>query len=991
MRQEKGGVMRIPLLCFVLLVSLTLSRSSSVAQEITVGGTVTSEPTGDVLPGANISVRGTKLGVTTDINGNFRLQLPGMTQATLVVTYVGYKTMELPVSSSTETLKIALEEDVLRLSEIVVTGIATSVKRRNLANAVGTISARELVPVPAQTIERALTAKFAGISVSQNTGAPGGGLNVDFRGLSTIEGATQPLYIVDGVIVNNSAIQSGIDLVTSAPSVGNPTPQGQPANRIADVNPNDIETVEVLKGPSAAALYGSKATNGVVIITTKQGAPGRTRIDVSQQVGFNTILKKMGTRRYASAAEAEAAYGLQGRQLYDQGGGQNIDYEDVIYGEEGFINETDVSVSGGSERTQFYASGIFRDEDGIIKRTGYKKYGTRLNVAHRVSDRLKVNAGLNFLRTESDRSITGNENRGGTTLGVTLAFTPSFLDLRPKNGVYPVNPFVRSSAVQTVDLLENNEVVYRTIASGRLHWNVLKSRQQSLDLIMTGGVDFFSQENEVFSPPELHFEETSDQPGTSIIGESESVNANLYTTLAHGYVTPGNTSFTTSAGLQVETQDMNYVLSQARGLIVTQKNIDQAASVNAFQELTKQRELGFFVQEEVNFNDRIFLTAGFRGDASSANGDPDKYFFFPKASGSIRLSQYDFWEDMRSFSPEFKLRAAYGETGNLPLPDAKFSALVPQNIGGFAGLLPAPRRGTKDIEPERTKELELGFDASILSDRTLLEFTYFRQSVSDLIVKASLPPSSGFIEEFINGGEMVTKGVEASLSASPVRSRNFRWSTRVNFYTTDSEITQLDVGPFNIQGFGTALGRYRIQEGLSPTTIVGSERDAQGNHIVLGDGTPDFQMSFDNMLKLGNFELSFLWEWQQGGNVINLATLLTDLGRTTPPDIGPGTIDDRLGGLGVRTAPYVEDAMYWKLREASLTYSFDPKLVNKWFGGQISYLRVGIGGRNLVMITDYQGYDPEVSQVGNVAIGRGVDVLPFPSSRTFYFNLSFGL
>lgn len=980
--------MKIPLRCLAFLVIVLSSMPAATAQELIIAGTVTAEETGSSLPGANITVKGTTLGATSDVDGRFRLQLANTTEATLVVSFVGYKTVELSFTSSTEKLGVALEEDVLKLSEIVVTGFATSVKRRNLANTVSTVSARELVPVPAQTLERALAGKFAGILVSQNTGAPGGGIHVDLRGVSTIEGPTEPLYVVDGVIVNNSAIQSGIDLVTKAAAAGSPRPQGQPANRVADINPSDIETIEVLKGASAAALYGSKATNGVVIITTKQGAPGRTRVDVTQQVGFNTLLRKIGARQFTQET-ARTQYGPVGDSLFVLGGGQFIDYEDVMYGEEGFINETSVSVSGGSDRTQFYLSGIFRDEDGIVKRTGYKKYGGRFNVNHKISDRMRVGTYFNFVRTESDRAITGNDNTN-TTLGIALAFTPSFFDIRPRNGVYPDHPLNPANPIHTRDVLTNNEVVYRTIAGGRLQWNILKTRQQSLDFIVLGGVDFFSQENKVISPPELQFERNSTLPGASLIGETGSTNSNLYLSLAHNYATPSNIIFTTSAGLQFEDQLLDNVLNEARGLIVTQKNVDQAASVNAFQEVTKQRERGFYLQEEVNLNDRIYLTAGFRGDASSANGDPDKYYLFPKGSASIRLSQYSFWQGLSSFASEFKVRAAYGETGNLPPPTAKFTSLVPRNTGGLAGLLPATRRGAKDIKPERTKELEVGFDATLFKENASLEFTYFRQSVSDLILIADLPPSSGFEDEFINGGEMTANGFEISLGLTPIRRKNFSWTSRVNFYTTDSEISELAVDPFNTGGFATFLGAYRIEKGLSPTTIVGAEKDASGKHIPLGNDTPDFQMSFNNSVVFKNFELSFLWEWKQGGEVINLGKLLTDLGGTTE-DYNTGAASERLGLLGTKTAPYVEDGTYWKLREVSLTYTVSPTTVNKLFKGQLSYVRLGVGGRNLIVVTDYTGYDPEVSQFGNLAIGRSIDVLPFPSSRSYYFNISFGI
>ncbi len=978
----------------LVLPFLLLLCAGALAQERTVTGRVVQLETGEALPGATIKVKGTTMGAAADADGRFTVTLPNQPHSTLVVSFLGFKTRELSVSPGAE-VTIALEEDVLKLSEVVVTGLASSVAKRNLANAVSTVSAQELVAAPSQTLDRALTAKFAGVNVSQNTGAPGGGINVDLRGTSTIEGVTQPLYVVDGVIINNAANQSGIDLVTAATGAGSANPQGQPTNRVADLNPNEIETIEVLKGSSAAAIYGAKASNGVVIITTKQGTPGKTRIDVSQQIGFNSLLKKIGSRRF-TAETAEESYGAAGRQIFEQSGGQFIDYEEVMYGEEGFLTETSVSARGGSDRTQFYLSGLLRDEDGIIKNTGYQKFGGRLNLNHKISSRVKVDAFMNFVRSESDRGITGNDNTN-TTFGFSLGFTPSFYDIRPRNGVYPDHRFNPSNPLHTRDLLINNEVVNRTLGSLRLHWNLLVRARQSLDFIVQSGVDFYSQENKVVSPPELQFERSASLPGTSLLGETESLNSNLYFNLAHSLAMGNNTTFNTSAGLQFENANLNNILNEAHGLIVTQTNVDQAASINAYQNRVISRERGFYAQEEINLNDRILLTAGVRGDASSSNGDTDKYYFYPKASASVRLSQYGVLSGLAS---ELKLRAAYGETGNLPIPNAKFTSLLPTNIGGRAGLLPATRQGNPDIRPERTKELEAGFDAALLNEHLSLNFTYYRQNISELLLFPTLPPSSGFIDKVVNGGKMRTHGVEASLGVTPLRSRSLTWTANLNFYKTSSEITQLDVPAFNKGGFAPFLGTFRIQEGWSPTTIVGADVDAQGNPIPLGDETPDFQMSLNNRLNFKDFELSFLWDWKKGGDVINLGALITDFGGTTKnfDDIKIVQSDGSVATARILafirrtgTSAFIEDGSYLKLREASLSYNVPRNTVNRLFGGQLSYLKLGVSGRNLVMITDYTGYDPEVSQFGNVSIGRSVDTIPYPSSRSLYFNVAFGL
>lgn len=976
---------------WVSLMLAAFVASSALAQGLSVSGTIISADNGDPLPGAEVQVKGTFTGTTTDAKGKFSLLIPDQSSATLVVNYIGYKEKEVDVSSNTSSLSIELEEQIIRGSEVVVTGLATSVKRRNLANSVGTISEEELVPAPAQTLERALNGKIAGMSISQNTGAPGGGISVNLRGVSTITGSTQPLYVIDGVIIDNSAIQSGIDAISEATGVGSNRPQGQPTNRIADINPNDIASIEVLKGPSAAAIYGAKASNGVVIISTKQGTPGETKIDVSQQSGFVSILNKLGNRQY-DAAKAEALIPadpesgeIGGAARFNQVG--QIDYEDLVYGQRGYTNETSLSIRGGNSKTKFYIGGLVLDEGGIVENTGYQKLSGKVNINHKLNDRMDLSVFTQLARTESDRSITGNENASSTTLGFALAFTPPFIDLRPDaNGVYPGGP-AGSNPLETIQLLTNNERVYRNIGSFRFNWNLLRSKTQTLDFITIGGVDFFSLEHNVISPPELQFERNKapSERGETVVGETESTKSNVYFNLAHSYRTSNSTIFTTSAGFQFENANVNNVIANSLGTTPTQTNVDLASSVSVFQTRTIQRERGFFLQEEVDFNEKIFLTAGVRGDASSANGDTDKFYLFPKFSGSVRLSEYGF---LSSLTDEFKLRAAYGETGNLPAPFFKYTSLDQANVVGLSGVEPQRRKGLADIKPERTKEIEFGFDASIFNGRGSLEASYYVQNISDLILINSLPASSGYSQEVIQGdNEMRTNGFEISLGLHPLKGDKLNWNTRFNFYKTTSEITSLSVDPFETGGFRLSLGQVQVKEGQSPTTIVGL--DESGNVAIFGNETPDFQLAMNNQLQFGNFDLSFLWDWQQGGEVINLGLFLTDIGGNSEDYDTPEGEARRAGTGG--TGRFVEDATYFKLREFALSYTFGKDFVDGISGGSLSYIRAGLAGRNLLMFTDYKGYDPEVGQFGNLPIGRSMDTIPFPSTRQIYFNLSFGM
>ncbi|MDX1545358.1 MAG: SusC/RagA family TonB-linked outer membrane protein [Rhodothermales bacterium] len=964
---------------------LLVSISTAFAQTRTVTGRVVEQQSNEDIPGVSVVVRGTNIGTTTNVEGNYTLEVP-MGDQVLVFSFIGFKTQEIPVPAGTATVNVQLEEDVLGLDEVVITGVASSVKRANLANAVGTVSAEELVPAPAQTLERALNGKIAGLNISQNTGAPGGGINVNLRGTSTITGDTQPLYVVDGVIIDNTAVQSGIDVVTAATGAGSSRPQGQPTNRIADINPNDIASIEVLKGASAAAIYGSKATNGVVIITTKRGQAGATRLNITQQLGFSSILNKIGFREFTPETAEQVMPG-SGADLLAQNG--NIDYEDLLYGETGLISETSASLSGGNDQTRFFVSGLALNESGIVKNTGYEKYSGKINLEHRFTNRLTVTANTSIVRSESDRSVTGNENQGSTTLGFAQVFTFPFIDLRAgPDGVFPNGP-AGSNPLHTIELLKNNELVHRIIGSGRVNWNLIRTQNQLLDLSFQGGADFYSLEHKVVSPPELQFEQAKDASvrGVSVAGETTSLSTNYALSAIHRYGTASNLSFNTSAGFQYESRDLNNLTIIARGLVVTQENIDQASSLQGLQNRLIQRERGFFVQEEIDFDSKIFLTAGLRADASSRIGDTDQLFFYPKLAASVRLSEYGFWDGARDLASEFKLRAAFGRTGNLPQFNAKYTSLVPENIVGLGGVLVPSRLGNEDIDPEITQEFEVGLDAALFGERASVELTYYNQDIQDLILQNSLPPSSGYTSQFINAGDMTTQGVEVGLTLSPVNTSRLSWTARFNFHRNWSEITSLDVDPFEIGGFALSLGQFQIQEGLSPTTIVGL--DAGGNKATFGDENPDFTLAWNNDITVGNLSFGFLWDWKEGGDVINLGKFLSDLGGTTP-DLDDPEGQERLANPSVADR-YVEDGTYLKLREVSLAYTFGRERVQQWFGGQVQSLNLGLSGRNLLMFTPYSGYDPEVSQFGNVAIGRSVDVLPFPSSRSIYFKVALGL
>lgn len=960
------------------------------AQDLTVSGSVLDDR-GKAIAGVSIKAKGVQAGGFSDKKGLWRVSIPNSKAATLVFSYIGFKPFELKVTESKSDIAIRMEEDVLKTAEIVVTGLATGIARTSLPNAIASVSASELLAAPASTMDQALAGKFAGVNISQNTGAPGGGISVTLRGISSIIGRSQPLYVVDGLIVNNDAVQSGIDGITKSTGVGSNRPQGQPSNRIADLNPNDIEDIQVLKGASAAALYGAKASNGVIIVTTKKGRANTTEIDFTQQIGASSVLKTIGSRVFTSEAEAKDFAGDLGVTLWRKNNGQFFDLEKELYGNTGLITESSLSVRGGSDKTQFFVGGLAHNETGIIKGTGYSKYSLRSNINQEISENVRFEAGINVIRSESDRGVTGNDNTG-LTLGVALSQTPSFVDLRPVNGVYPANTINgnTSNPIETRDKFKNNETIYRFIASSKLFWDIFKIEGQSLTFVAQGGADYFTQRNKVISPANTQFEQGQSQPGQAINAESGNVNSNLYLNLLHVLETENQLSFKTTLGYQFENIYRNETVITTRNVIPGQDNLNRGASLEGYQFITKQIDKGFFFQEEVDIKNLLFLTAGVRGDASSINGDGNQYYLFPKGAVSLRLSQLDFWKDISGTINEFKLRAAYGQTGNYAVPTARFASLTTLNIDGGVGLINQTLKGNPLLRPERTGELEFGFDSYWLEGRLRLNASYYTQTVTDLVLQRQLPPSSGYVNQYDNVGTMKKQGFEVELGLNPVRTESVNWNFNVNFHKYDAVLTELKVPAFYTGGFSLAYGQYRIEQGVSPLAMYGLDKDASGKRIQIGSEIPNFQIGVNSSLTIArSFNFRFNVDWKNGGSVINLAKLLYDANGLSP-DYQASI--DRLSLLSKGTnTKFVDDGSYVKLREVALDYTFDRAALSGFLGGIFRSLRLGVSGRNLIMLTPYWGYDPEVSNFGNLSVGRSVDVLGFPSARSYYFTLAFGL
>ena len=986
----KQNLIKKSLFWLVLILPFALMAQSVVK------GVIEDSSYGGPLAGANVVVKGTTIGAISDFDGNYEVTINTF-PATLVFSSLGYETKEVTVQGPT-TLNILLGESATGLDEIVVSGLATSIKRKNLANAVATVSASELTgTTPPKTLDGALAGKFTGAVVTANSGAPGGGMSIKFRGVTSINGNSQPLYIIDGVYLDNSSISSGgLNAVSQVSGCGNASSQDNATNRIADINPDDIQNIEILKGASAAAIYGSRGAAGVVIITTKKGRSGKTKVNFAQGFGFNEAIRLQGQRNW-TAALAESVYGEGALYSAAETAGTLRDYEKEIYGEKGLISNTSVSASGGSDKTTFFTGISRNDEDGIVKNTGYKKSSFRLNVDHRFTDNIKLSLNTNYITSNADRGFFNNDNTG-TTLGIALTATRPWDYLLPdENGNYPDHPNNSSNPLQTRDLMTNNERVNRFILGGSLDINLYRNANSSLKIVSKAGIDAYTLAATVIFPKELQFQrpDQGGLNGVSAVSTTTNKNANYSAFLVHDFNLENDLSFNTQLGATNEQFSRNIVRVVASDLIASETNVDQGANQTVTQDRLEQEDFGFFAQEAINYQDKLIGTVGVRGDKSTNNGDVNKMFYYPKASLAVNLNNFEFWNE-GSFLNRLKLRAAYGEAGTFAVFGSLYNIYASTLIDNNVGIVVPLTRGNPNISPERQKELEVGLDLGLIENRLSLEFTMYKKNVDNLLLLANTQPSSGFSTKWENAGKLENKGIEIALNGSIVQNENFTWDAGLNWWKNKSEMVRMDVPAYNTGGFGTSLGTFRIEEGKSVTQIVGNNVD--GDLVQLGDAEPDFQLSLSNNINYKDFSLSFLWHWKKGGDNINLTKLLSDFGGTSAdyddftvdPDgqIPNGDYRINNGIFAGNATPFVEDASYLRLREIGLYYSVPSASLNQWFGEAISSIKIGFSGNNLINVFDYNSYDPEVSNFGGNGLSTGVEVTPFPSSKRYMFHLS---
>jgi TonB-linked SusC/RagA family outer membrane protein len=980
------------------LLLLVLVSASAFAQTRRVSGRITVEGSGEPIVAASVNLVGTSLGTYTDDQGRFSLSVPDG-PATLRVRRIGYTQKTIAVPAGATDANVSLSRDVLQLETQVVTGTATTVSSVNAANAVTVISGEKLNRAPAQTIDYALQGKIPGAVVTQNSGAPGGGVQVQLRGVSTINSSFLPLYVIDGVIVDNSSIANGINAITEAGGGNFPSTQDQRVNRTADINPNDIESIQVLKGPSASSIYGSRGTNGVIIITTKQGQAGRTELDLTQRFGTSRISNKLGMRCFGSGQEyadwtGDTAVTAIAADIasYNAATTKCHDYEQELYGEHPFNYQTIGSLRGATAGgTNYFVSGLVQHDGGLQLNDNYNKQSLRVNLGQKLGSRLNVRANTELIHSLTERGISGNDNTGINPY-TTFSQTPSFIDLQKQpDGTYPVGLAVvnNNNPFQNTELVKTPENVFRLLGSGLASYNLVSQDRQTLDFTVSGGIDAYNDQTRVISPATAYIEQVNALPGTLVNGNANIFTGNIGANFTHRLIRDAFTA-TTSAGIGQVRRNSDILSNTGRGVFPGVTNVASATQIftTETQDITKSQSI--FGQEEfLTMGERLLLTAGVNGERTSNNGDPKKYYVYPKFSGSYRVPVPVAKVD------ELKLRLAYGRAGNQPT-SGKFTFLTNLIEEGVTGFRASTILGFPGVKPETASELEGGFDLTLFGGRAVFNATQFRKQIDNLILSAAVAPSTGFSSQTINGGQIVNHGTELTLEMTPIRTDRLSWISGTTYSSSKGKVTQLPVPGFipASGSFGSRFGNAFVQQGQlisvvqavnGCTALVGGICPSANRVLTfVGNSLPDYEMGFTNDFTFGSFRLSSLVDWRKGGLGVNL---------TNDYFYGSGLAKDtalaaaQLTAFSQGTDVWLENTGFVKIREITLGYDLPASMASRLFQGHAQNARIELSGRNLKTWTKYTGLDPEVSNFGNQSLGRFQDVTPYPPSRQFYFTI----
>lgn len=942
-----------------VLAAVLAAADPAAAQENAVAGTVVSAETGEPIAGAQIIDERTEQGTITGQDGRFLLRGLSGQEVRIRVSMLGYGSETRTVQVGDMAVRIELERSAIELDRIVVTGTAGRTQKRSIGNVVSTVDAEEITDKAAVTsVNEVLNGRVAGVTVLSSTGQVGGAGRVRMRGASTFSLSNAPLVYIDGIRVNNDEATGPI-----AQGFGS-----QSISRWNDIDPDDIESIEIIKGPAAATLYGTEAANGVLQIITKKGAQGEPRFTARTTQGANWFQNPQG-RLWEN-------WGMVGDEL------QSITFSDL---ENNWPNEEffrtghqqsyDVSVGGGTDLLRYYLSANYKDHEGVEPTNEMKQGGGRLNLTVTPSQALQITGNFGYTMGRTD--LACEAGCGGVTWTTYLA-TPSNLDDPLRLGLWS------GSAESYHELFWIWQDIRRFTGSVQVNNNITDWLSHRL----TVGVDQTREDNtDLMNRDDQYtgYDSFADRGYIDVV--SREVN---YATIDYS----GTARFSLMEGLRAETSlggqyyrnHTSFNEAYGEGFPVPGLRSVNATTQNrlAFHDFVTNTTVGVFGQAQLAHLDRRFVTVGLRADDNSAFGENFDLVYYPKVSGAWVLSEEDFFE--LPLISTLRLRGAYGQSGQQPASFAALRTFAPVTGPGDVGTVTPQGVGNPDLGPERSQEIELGFDAGLIDDRIGVEFAYYRQNTDDAILLRQIAPSTGFSgSQWVNAGEIRNSGIELLLTAAAYQSDDVGVDLGFNISTNENEVLSLgDVTDEDFITGGTYI-EHRIGFPVGSwfqRRVVSAERDGAGNivnvmcegetgspvacseapTVFLGRTQPDVQGGFNTTLTLfGNLRLFGQLDFKRGykkldGN-LRVRCFFFDLCRENyvPEEFDALRIANIEGGF---PSFLIDDASFTKLRELSASY-FVP---SSWAGRLgADNLTLSIAGRNLVTWSDYSGLEPEAT------------------------------
>ena len=981
-----------------IVLSLKGQRPNPDQRTRKISGTVT-DGQGEALVGVSIKVEDSTTGTITDLNGAWTLNVPA--DSRLTFTYIGYFPQTIRVSADRSVYNITMTEDNQLLEEVVVIGYG-SMKRKDITTSVSVVSTSDIDERPLIDAAQALQGKAAGVQVVQPSGAPGTGMSIRVRGATSVQASNEPLYVVDGI----------------------------PSDNISGLSPNDIESIQVLKDASSAAIYGARAANGVVLITTKRGQAGTPQVKLSAYAGISMLGKKidaLNTEQYKELMKELRAVSSVAPDI-PESEHRYTDWTDLFF-KTGITQNYQLSLSNGTDKLQYFVSGGFSDEQGIVDKAKFQRYNFRTNIDSQQTKWLKL--ALNFSYSHTLGSWV-NENSSSMRSGSILSVinTPPFMQKwDPENpGQYDesaygsriLNPLAANDPdnTTTTDYLKGSLGLVFDLAKGlqfkstfginlsNEHWDYFLDPNTTSDGRASKGrvEESYSRNLEWLWENILTYDRSFNKHNLSLMGGATQQRA-----IANGASLAG---FDLSASYP----DLHSIAAA--------NQIDKDACTSYASAWSLASFLG---RVAYNYDSKYLMTVNFRADGSSRFAPGHRWGYFPSVSAGWRISSEKFMQPLQEVVNDMKIRVGWGMNGNQSgignydyLAIMSASRVTPTTDNLYPGMAISPYSAANtELTWEKTTQWNAGIDVSMFNSRLTFSLDAYYKKTTDLLLTVSLPDNvnlPGGITR--NDGEMTNKGMELALSSQNFTGA-FKWSTDFNISFNRNKLTKLGLNKVYyyaemyetrenaiILKEGLPLGTFfgYISEGVDPETGDIVYKDLNDNGVIdpgdrttIGCAQPDFIYGMTNTFSYKGFSLSVFLQGSQGNDIFNASRIdmegMIDFRNQSTAVLDrwkrPGMITDipRVGNVENihNSTRFVEDGSYLRLKTITLSYDFQPKWLKKI---SLSKLQAYVTGQNLLTFTNYKGYDPEVNAYGSDAVAQGVDYGTYPQSKAVIFGLN---